>query len=282
MLEFFSTIVSNDVLFVRYALIASALSSLPLGMIGSFVVVRNMGAIAGAIGHSIVGGVGLAVYLQVVLRLKWATPQLGALVFAIFSGLVIAWLSIRGRQRLDTAINTVWVVGMSLGLVFLSLTPTYTDPMSYLFGNILLISESDLLIIGILSLVVVSTVVGFYPQLQSISFDEEFSRVRGLPVNLLNTLLLLLVAITVFLMIQVVGILMVIALVTLPAAISSLFHKKLLAIMTSSAILTFIFLFLGIMVSFVFNLPTGPTTVLILGSTYGFAVLVVGKLRSLQ
>jgi zinc transport system permease protein len=272
--EFFSILLSGDVPFVRYALIASLLSSFPLGMIGSFVVVKHMGSIAGAISHSVIGGIGLALYLQIVLNWRWVTPQIGTLVFSVLSGLLLSWFSIKGKQRFDTVINSIWVIGMSLGLVFLSLTPTYTDPMSYLFGNILLISQQDLILVGILSFVVIFVVTVFFPQLKAVSFDEEFSKIRGIPVSLFSVVLLLLVSITVFLMLQVVGALMVIALLTLPPAIASIFHRRLSSIMITSTLITILFSFIGLMVSFLANLPTGPVTVLILGSAYLGVVLL--------
>jgi len=179
MREFFSVLLSGDVPFLWYAMIASLLSSLPLGMVGSFVVVKNMGSIAGAISHSVIGGIGLALYLQVVLKWGWVSPQMGALSFALLSAVLLGWLSKKGRERLDTAINAIWVIGMSLGIVFLAVTPTYTDPMSYLFGNILLLSREDLVVIAVLGAFVVFSVVLFYPQLQAVSFDEEFARTRG-------------------------------------------------------------------------------------------------------
>jgi zinc transport system permease protein len=225
----------------------------------------------------VIGGIGLALYLQVVLKWGWVSPQMGALSFALLSAVLLGWLSKKGRERLDTAINAIWVIGMSLGIVFLAVTPTYTDPMSYLFGNILLLSREDLVVIAVLGAFVVFSVVLFYPQLQAVSFDEEFARTRGVATRFFSLFLLLLVSLTVFLMLQIVGAIMVIALLTLPAAIASVFHRRLSSLMVTSTLLVIVFSFAGLVISFLANLPTGAVTVLLLGVVYVVVVLLKKK-----
>ncbi|URA09172.1 metal ABC transporter permease [Thermospira aquatica] len=272
--SFLSVLFSNDVPFLRYACIASLIASIPFGMMGSFVVVRRMSSMAGAVSHAIIGGVGLGVYLQIVWKWSWMSPTLGAMIASILVGLLIGWIFIRGKERLDTVLGAVWVIGMSLGLLLLTITPTYTDPMSYLFGNILLLTREDLWMMGILGSIVTTTTLFFYPQLQAVSFDEDFARIRGIAVSFLQLLLIVMVSLTVFLMLQVMGAVMVIALLTLPAAIASLFFHKLSRIIVVASSLVAFFSLFGLVLSYYLDLPTGALTVLSLAIVYLGSLLV--------
>ncbi|MFN3659608.1 MAG: metal ABC transporter permease [Brevinematales bacterium] len=273
--SFWSVLWSADVPFLRYALLASLFASVPFGMMGSFVVVRRMSAMAGAVSHAIIGGVGLGIYLQVVWKWSWMSPSLGAMIASVLIGLLIGWLSLRGKQRMDTVLGVVWVIGMSVGLLLLSLTPTYTDPMSYLFGNILLLSKKDVWLVGILGIIVSVIAFVFYPQFQMVSFDEDFAMTRGIRVEFFQMLLILLVSLSVFLMLQVMGSIMVIALLTLPAATASLFSKTLSSVMIMSCFLVAGFSLLGMVVSYDMDLPVGSVTVLLL--SLGYILALVGK-----
>ncbi|NPV39417.1 Zinc ABC transporter, inner membrane permease protein ZnuB [Brevinematales bacterium NS] len=274
--SFWSMLWSAEVPFLRYALLASLFASVPFGMMGGFVVVKRMSAMAGAVSHAIIGGVGLGIYLQVVWKWSWVSPTIGAMAASVLVGLLIGWLSLRGKQRMDTVLGAVWVIGMSVGLLLLSLTPTYTDPMSYLFGNILLLSIGDVWLVGILAFLVSVLTVVFYPQFQMVSFDEDFALTRGVKVVFFQMLLILLVALTVFLMLQVMGSIMVIALLTLPAAMASLFHKRLSSVMVTASFLVAFFSLLGMVVSYYLDLPTGSVTVLLLA--LGYVLTLMGKI----
>ncbi len=274
--SFWSMLWSAEVPFLRYALLASLFASVPFGMMGGFVVVKRMSAMAGAVSHAIIGGVGLGIYLQVVWKWSWMSPTIGAMAASVLVGLLIGWLSLRGKQRMDTVLGAVWVIGMSVGLLLLSLTPTYTDPMSYLFGNILLLSAGDVWVVGILAFLVSVLTVVFYPQFQMVSFDEDFALTRGVKVGFFQMLLILLVALTVFLMLQVMGSIMVIALLTLPAAMASLFHKRLSSVMITASFLVAFFSLLGMVVSYSLDLPTGSVTVLLLA--LGYVLALMGKI----
>src|SRR5271167_4041305 len=137
MSELLDAIRSTDAPAFRYALIAGALSSVALGIIGTYVVTRRISYIAGAISHSVLGGIGAALYLQVVWHCRWCDPMFGAVTAALASALLIGAVSLRAKQREDTVIGAIWSVGMAVGLLFFAKTPGYSDPMSYLFGNIL-------------------------------------------------------------------------------------------------------------------------------------------------
>ncbi len=265
--------------FLQHALLAGVLASIACGVVGSFVVVRRITSIAGAIAHCVLGGLGAARWLQVVHGQTWATPMLGAVVAALIAALVIGLVTLRGREREDTIIAALWAVGMAVGILFISRTPGYDqDLMSYLFGNILLVRGADLWLMLALDVVVVALTVMLYPQLQAICFDEEFARVRGLRVEVYYLLLLVLTAVTVVLLVSVVGIVLVIALLTLPVAIAGRFTTTLRGMMVLSSLLTIGFTVSGLALSYGPDLPAGATTIVLTGIVY-FVVLALGTLR---
>lgn len=274
MTGFINAILNPSVPFIRYALLAGLISSIPFGIIGSFVVVKHMSYIAGAVSHAVLGGIGIAVFMNIVLKITFITPMAGALIFSIIAGLIISFAVIRGKERLDTVIGSIWAIGMSIGLLFMSITPDYVDPMSYLFGNILLIGKNDLYMIGALSVVIIILSAFFYNQLLSIAFDEEFSRIRGLKTSVFQIMLILLISMTVILMITTVGIVMVIALLTIPAAISGLFTKKLKIMIIISVLLCAVLTTAGLAISYVTKMPSSSVTIVIAGSVYLFSLLI--------
>jgi zinc transport system permease protein len=262
--------------FLRHALVAGALAGIACGVVGAYVVVRRITYIAGAIAHCVLGGLGIARYLQVVH--DWPVrPELGAVVAAVTAALVIGLVSLRMHEREDTIIGAVWAVGMAVGILFIAVTPGYhEDLMSYLFGNILLIGRGDLWSMVALDTVVVVLGLGLYPQLEAVCFDEEFARLRGLRVELYVLLLLVLTALTVVLLVTVVGIVLVIALLTLPAAIAGQFTTTLRGMMALASLLAIAFTSTGLAVSYGPDLPAGATTIVIAGAAY----LAVLALRS--
>ena len=268
MIEFYNAIVNSDIPFLRNALITGVLASLAFGIIGSFVVVKRISYISGAISHSVLGGIGLGLFLQIKLGIAWFDPMLGAAVFAILSAMTIGIVTLKGHQREDSVIGAIWAIGMAMGLLFLAKTPGYTDPMSYLFGNILLISQNDILLTILLDIVLIGFVIFFYNRFLAISFDEEFARLRGIHVDFLYLLLLCLTALTIVLMVRIVGIVMVIALLTLPAAIANVFSKHLWQMMIIATLFSMTFIVIGLMISYIFNLPSGPAIITISGFVY--------------
>jgi len=259
--------------FLQHALIAGVLAAIACGVVGSFVVVRRITSIAGAIAHCVLGGLGTARWLQVVHGQEWASPMLGAVAAALIAALVIGLVSLRGREREDTVIGALWAVGMAVGILFISRTPGYDqDLMSYLFGNILLVRGADLWLMAALDAAVVALAVLLFPQLQAVCFDEEFARVRGLRVEVYYLLLLALTALTVVLLVTVVGIVLVIALLTLPVAISGQFTATLRGMMILSAALSIAFTVVGLAVSYGPDLPAGATTIVLTGVAYLLAL----------
>ncbi|PKK91203.1 MAG: hypothetical protein CVV64_05385 [Candidatus Wallbacteria bacterium HGW-Wallbacteria-1] len=268
--------------FLWNAVAAAILASLACGVVGSYVVVRRITYIASAISHCVLGGMGAARFLDVRYGFTWFKPVYGALIAAFLAALIIGWLSIRSRDREDTAIGAVWALGMASGVLFISATPGYNqDLMSYLFGNILMVGSSDLILIGILDLFILVTVFLFHNRLTAVCFDEEFARTRGVSTHFHYTLLLLLTAITVVLLVSVVGIVMVIALLTLPVAISSRFVTRLSSMMIVSAILCCCFTLSGLVFSYGADLPPGALSIVIAGCAY-FLILGLERVAEMK
>jgi len=281
MLDFFTALTDPDLAFLRYALIAGTLSSFAFGVVGSFVVAKRISYLAGGISHSVLAGIGLSLFLQVNYNINWFSPPIGAACAGIISALIIGWVSIKGRQREDTAIGAVWAVGMAAGLILLAKTPGYIDPMSFLFGNVLLISHQDVWLIAGLDAVVLLVTFVFYSALTTVCFDEEFARIKGLKVEWLYILLLILIALTIVLLIRIVGIVLVIALLTLPPAIGGIFTKKLWHMMVLAVIVCIIFVFVGMWLSYSWNLPSGPAIILIAGIAFILASMLKKRLPDL-
>lgn len=259
--------------FMQNALIGGLLASVACGIAGSYVVVKRIGYMAGGIAHAVLGGMGLAYFLG-------RNPVTGAIVTALLAALVIGIVGIYWRKQEDTAISALWAVGMAAGVLFISATPGYNvDLMSYLFGNILMIPRHNLYLIFWLDLGIVLFVLLFYKQLLAVSFDEEFAELRGVPVKLFSLLLLCLVALTVVILIQVVGLIMVIALLALPAAIAGQFVKALGKMMIVAMILGVLFTSGGLAVSYQYDLPSGAVTVLLTGLAYLLTSLARGLWR---
>lgn len=255
--------------FLQYALLTGILASIACGIIGSYVVTRRISYIAGAIAHSVLGGMGAARYMQVVYQWEWFHPLVGAVIAALISAMIIGLVSIKARQREDTVIGAVWAIGMAIGILFIFKTPGYNeDLMSYLFGNVLMVSSDDLWLIAGLDILIVAVGLAFYNQFLAVCFDEEFALLRGIRVEFYHLMLLCLTALTVVLMVTVVGIVMVIALLTLPAATAGHFSKRLWHMMALSTLFTIFFTTGGLALSYGPNLPPGATTIVLAGAVY--------------
>jgi zinc transport system permease protein len=275
MTDFVNALCSPDVPVIRYALVAALLSSVALGIIGTYVITRRISYIAGAISHSVLGGIGAALYLQLVLHWRWCDPLFGAVAAALASALVIGGVSLRAKQREDTVIGAIWSVGMAIGLLFFAKTPGYADPMSYLFGDILLLTRGDLICVLALDAMVIVLGVVFYNKFLAVCFDQEFAQLRGVHVNVYYMLLLCLTALTIVILLRVVGIVLVIALLTLPAAVAGHFSRQLWEMMVLAVVACMIFTVAGLVVSFQTGLPCGP--VIILLSAAAYLIVAVGQ-----
>ena len=276
MLDFFQDTVRYT--FLQYALIAGVLSSVSCGIVGSYVTVRRISYIAGAIAHSVLGGMGAARYLQRGLGWSRVSPMHGAVFAALLAAAIIGTVSLYGKEREDTVLSAVWAVGMAAGIIFITRTPGYNeDLMSYLFGNILMVRKTDLMLIMGLDLFVVAVCFFFYHQLEAICFDEEYARLRGVSVELYYIMLLCLTALTVVALVQVVGIVMVIALLSLPAAAAAFLTRKLWQTILVATGLNLVFMVGGLSLSYGSDLPAGATIILLSAVVY-LLIVTVGPL----
>ncbi|MFH1155087.1 MAG: metal ABC transporter permease [Pseudomonadota bacterium] len=273
MIEFFQSLADPDLQFLRNTLTVGLLASVSFGIIGTYVVTRRITYLAGAISHSAFGGIGAALFLKTVMGLSWLDPIHGAIVFALGAAVITGLVSLHAREREDTVIGAIWAVGMAAGLLFIDMTPGYFNMSSFLFGDILLISRSDITLVLVLDLLTVAITVLFYNTLMAVCFDEEYATLRGINAGRYYILLLCLVALTVVLLVRVVGIVMVIALLTLPPAVAGKFTTRMKRMMILSIWLCMFFNTAGLALSFSAGLSTGPTIIAIAGTTY-LAVLV--------
>jgi len=261
--------------FMRHALLTGVLASVACGVMGSFVVVKRISYVAGGIAHCVLGGIGAALYLQRAHGWDALDPIYGALVAALAAAVVIGLVSLKARQRVDTVIGAVWAMGMATGILFISMTPGYTtDLMSYLFGNILMVTSRDLWLIGALDVIVLVTVALFHKQLLAVCFDGEFAGLRGVHVQRFYFLLLALTALTVVLLVSVVGIILVIALLTLPAAMANLFARRLWQMMLLATGISAVLTTSGLALSYGPDLPAGAVTILLTGAAYFLVALL--------
>jgi zinc transport system permease protein len=202
-------------------------------------------------------------------------PLAGALVAAIMAALLIGWIRLQWQAQEDTLIGALWAIGMAVGILFISKTPGYqTDLMSYLFGNILLVPEESLWFMAALDAMLLILVGAYHRQFLAVVFDEEFARLRGIPVAFFYLLLLVLVAVTVVLLIQVVGLILVLALLTLPAAVAGHYVHSLGLMMLLATLLGSVISLFGLALSYGPDLPAGPTIILLAGAIYVISALL--------
>lgn len=273
MSEFIQALSDPGIPFLRYAFLVGMLASISFGIMGTYVVARRITYIAGAISHCVLGGIGAGMYLQNKVGLTWFDPMYGAVASALLAAFAIGLVSMYASQREDSVIGAIWAVGMAVGLLFIAKTPGYVDPMSYLFGNILLISHDDVRLVAGLDVLVVVLAGFFYNKFQAVCFDEEFARLRGIRTEVYYLVLLCLTALTVVLLVRIVGIVMVIALLTLPAAIAGNFSRGLWQMMLIAILCCMAFIAAGLAVSYSHNLPSGPTIIVIAGAVYLLVVV---------
>jgi len=259
--------------FVRNAVIASILVGIACGIVGSLVVVKRIVFISGGISHAAFGGIGIGLFLGF-------NPVIAAIPFSILSALLIGALK-RARVSEDTSIGILWAVGMAIGIIFASLTPGYaTDLISYLFGNILMVSKQDIIMMIALDSLIILLIILFYREFLAVCFDEEFAATLGIPVDLFYSMLLCGVALSVVVLVKVVGIILVIALLTIPAAIAKQFMNDLKNMIIASTFVCIALTIAGLYLSFVLNLPSGATIVLFSALSFGVSAAMKHALAS--
>jgi len=243
--------------FIRNALIAGLLTSVACGIIGSLIVVNRVVFISGGIAHAAYGGIGIAIFLGI-------SPLVGAGLFALLISMIIGLISFHNRERSDTIIGVLWAVGMAVGIIFVDLSPGYSaDLMSYLFGSILTVPRYDLWLMAALDGIIALTILYFYKEFLAMSYDEEFAALRGIPVKALYFVLLGLVACTIVLTIRVVGLILVIALLTMPTYIAEKISRSLARMMCIAFVLSAAFTLTGLWFSYTFNISSGASIIIV-------------------
>ncbi|NLM03004.1 MAG: metal ABC transporter permease [Methanothermobacter wolfeii] len=249
--------------FMRNAIVAAVLVSIACGVVGSYVVTKRIVSISGGISHAAFGGVGLGYLLGV-------SPVTAAIPFTVGAAISMGAVTRKTGISEDTAIGILWSAGMALGIVFINLSPGYApDLFSYLFGNILMVTPIDLWTMLILDLIIISSAVLFEREFLALCFDEEYAEVLGVPVDTFYLYLLALVALSVVVLIKAAGIILVIALLTIPAAIAKNFSMNMKDIMVKATLTGVLTALAGLWISYEFNLSSGAIIVLLLTALFG-------------
>lgn len=250
--------------FMVNAVLASLFASIACGIIGTYIVIKRLVFLSGGIAHSAYGGIGLGYLFSF-------NPILGAVGSSVIGAIFISKMRNSRSENEDTLIGIIWSFGMALGVLFIGLSPGYApDLMSYLFGNILTVSKTEIISMAATDLIIVFLVGLFYRQFQSITFDEEYAKTTGLNVELYYLILFILIAVTIVLLIKLVGIILVVALLTIPAAISKFFAESIGKMMLFSILFGLIFTLVGLLFSYYLNLPSGSTIIVI--SVFGYLI----------
>lgn len=254
--------------FMRNAFAAGLLASVICGIMGTLVVVNRIVFLSGGIAHAAYGGIGLAFYFG------WSY-LLGTLGFSLTAAIVMAAVTMKAKHRADTIIGVIWALGMAMGVILIDLTPGYNvDLMSYLFGSILTVPGSDLLMMLAMSVLITFLVGYYYEDLLALSYDEEFAKIRGVPVKGLYFTMIAMLAVTIVMVIRVVGLILVIALLTIPPFIVERHAKSLVQMMVGSSLLGAIFTVAGLWLSYRYNLTSGASIILVAGIVFLLSLLV--------
>lgn len=244
--------------FIQNALVAAFFLSLITGFIGSYIVVRRLVFLSGGITHASFGGIGIAWYMGL-------NPILGASVFSVLSALGLEYLSQGRTLREDSAIGMLWSFGMAIGILFVFLTPGYApNLMSFLFGSILTISKTDIMLLLILSVVTMLFFMAFYYPILFVAFDSDFAKTQNVPVKFIGYSLAVLIALAIVFSIRAVGIILIISLLTIPANIANTITHRFKRIIQLSVLISFISIGAGIAISFKLNVPSGATIIITL------------------
>lgn len=256
--------------FLQYAIIAAFLSSIVGGLVSVVIVEKKLVMMTGGVAHTSYGGVGLGYLLGF-------EPILGAFFFAVIAAIGIGFIKNRLTGIKDIVIAMFWSLGMALGVLFITMKPGYPPELtSYLFGNILSVTRFDLSLMAILTVIVVLVFFIFYQDWKAHLFDQEFTKIIGKKTGLLENVLLILLAITVVVLIRVVGIILVIALLSVPAATASLLTGKLHKRIIFSMGFSLIFVLLGLIISYYTDYSSGAVIVFVAITMY----IIIARLKA--
>lgn len=259
--------------FLGHAMLAAVLAGIGCGIVGTYIVSRRLVFMSGGITHASFGGIGIAYYMGL-------NPILGALVFAVCSAIGIEAFSRKGKISEDAATGILWSLGMSIGIIFVFLTPGYApNLMSFLFGNILLVSTSNLIALGVLDVVLIGLFALCYRVIVYTAFDREFAQSQKIPVKWIGYLMMVLIAVTIVLNITTMGIVLLMSLLTMPVVIAGIFSKNYGWQMFWACVIGTLGVWTGIFISYHHNIPAGATAVATLAILYGLLKIgaIIGK-----
>ena len=237
--------------FFQNALIGSLLASIACGIIGTYIVVRRLVFVSGGITHASLGGIGIGIFAGI-------NPIFTALLFSILSAFGIEWLSLKQGIREDSAIAALWSLGMAIGIIFIYMTPGFATNISdYLFGNILTISQLDIISLAVLSLVLIVLFVLFRREILYTALDSDFAKTRNLPVNFIKYTMMMFIAITIVMSIRLVGIVLLMSILTIPQMTANLFTSNFVKMIWLSVLIGFIGCIVGLFLSALLDVPSG-------------------------
>jgi len=248
--------------FLQNAFISAILASIACGIIGTIIIEKKLVMMSGGIAHTAFGGIGLGYFLSI-------EPIIGALFFSVLSALGIAIIHKKAKTSSDILIGMFWSLGMALGILFIAFTPGYPPDMtSYLFGDILMVSQMDLNITIMLDCIIIFIILAFFDSFKAYLFDEEFAAIIGVPTTVLEYILYVLIALTVVILIRVVGIILIITLLTVPPSIARQFTYQLRNVILLSIVLGIIFCLTGLWLSYTLHIPSGSVIIIVSVCSY--------------
>lgn len=255
--------------FLYRAFIAGLLLSVAAGIVGTYIVARRLVFLTGGITHASFGGIGMAYFAGI-------NPIWGAFVFSIFSALGIDLATTRGKVREDSAIGMLWSFGMAVGIIFIALTPGYApNLMGFLFGSIVTVATVDLVVIVAVNILVLFSFGFFFRWILYSAFDAEFAKTQNIPVRLVNTLMLIMVSITIVAGIRMVGIILLLSILTLPSSTANLFTRRFKTIAIIAIAINMVSIGSGLIFAFELNIPSGAAVVFVQVITFAVAKLFV-------
>jgi len=258
--------------FMQNAIIAGILVSLIAGIIGSLIVVNRMVFLAGGIAHASYGGIGIAIFSGIPIAL-------GTSLFAVLAALFMAIVTINQKDKIDIFVGLIWAVGMAIGIIFIDLTPGYNvDLMSYLFGSILAVNKDDLYFATALLVIILLCIIYWYRSILAVSYDSEYASLSAINTKFFYTLILVLSALSVVVAIKVVGLILIIALLTIPIYMAQNLSSTLYGVMIKSSLISTFFTLSGLALSYNFNLTSGATIILVAAVSLLFFMLIRKKI----
>ncbi len=271
---FFQDFIEFD--YLKRSFLAILLASIACGVVGGYVVARRQSYLIGAVSHSLLGGIGLARYLQIAHGLTWFSTILGALLAAVLSAIAISTLTLKNRMRQDTVLSAIWTLGVAVGVSFIAITPGYSEDLtSYLFGSILLVSKGDIAVMTAMTAAIAVTVFLFRNRFLTLCFNEETLALRGVSAAWTSFILHLLIALTVVLLAQVVGIVLVLVLLVIPAATAAQLAKRISLVMLWGAVFCLLTCTGGLVASYEADWPVGATIVELAVAVYLLCAAII-------